>query len=152
MNIICFKGLFTNDVIIFGGYADPPPPPRHHSSLLVYPPPPPLCDDVIYRVLQNQVTMITTIMWVIIVIIILVLLMILVLMTKEYHITWYWCRNIRENMVEKRVKLFGQGLHRRQELKPVSPALCSSKQRGLCVDDYERLNEKNGVVCIVVGL
>ena len=56
------KGLFTNDVIIFGGYAAPPPPPRHHSSLLVYPPPPPLCDDVIYRVLQNQVTMITTIM------------------------------------------------------------------------------------------
>ena len=36
--------------------------------------------------------------------------MILVLkMTKKYHITWYWCQNIRENMVEKRVKKFGQG-------------------------------------------
>ena len=22
------KGLFINDIIIFGGYADPPPPPR----------------------------------------------------------------------------------------------------------------------------
>ena len=62
------------------------------------------------RVLQNQVTMITTMMWVIIVIIILVLLMILVLkMTKKYHIAWYWCQNIRDNMVEKRVKRFGQG-------------------------------------------
>ena len=30
------KGLFINDVIIFGGYADPPPPPRHHSSLFGY--------------------------------------------------------------------------------------------------------------------
>ena len=49
-------------------------------------------------------------MWMIIVIIILVLLMILVLkMTKKYHITWYWCQNIRDNMVEKRVKKFGQG-------------------------------------------
>ena len=29
--------------------------------------------------------------------------MILVLkMTKKYHITWYWCQNIRENMVEKK--------------------------------------------------
>ena len=55
--------------------------------------------------------MITTMMWVIIVIIILVLLMILVLkMTKKYHITWYWCQNIRESMVEKRVKKFGQHL------------------------------------------
>ena len=54
--------------------------------------------------------MITTLMWVIIVIIILVLLMILVLkMTKKYQITWYWCQNIRGNMVEKRVKKFGQG-------------------------------------------
>ena len=54
------------------------------------------------RVLQNQVTMITTMVWVIIVIIILVLLMILVLkMTKKYHITWYWCQNIRDNIVEK---------------------------------------------------
>ena len=54
--------------------------------------------------------MIATMMWVIIVIIILVLLMILVLkMTKKYQITWYWCQNIRENMVEKRVKKFGQG-------------------------------------------
>ena len=36
--------------------------------------------------------------------------MILVLkMTKKYHITWYWCQNIRNNMVEKRVKKFGQG-------------------------------------------
>ena len=36
--------------------------------------------------------------------------MILVLkMTKKYHITWYWCQNIRDNMVEKRVKKFGQG-------------------------------------------
>ena len=36
--------------------------------------------------------------------------MILVLkMTKKYHITWYWCQNIRDNMVEKRVKRFGQG-------------------------------------------
>ena len=25
------------------------------------------------------------------------------------HITWYWCRNIRDNMVEKRVKKSGQG-------------------------------------------
>ena len=33
-----FKGLFINDVIIFGGYRDPPPPPRHHSSLFGYPP------------------------------------------------------------------------------------------------------------------
>ena len=49
-------------------------------------------------------------MGVIIVIIILVLLMILLLkMTKKYHITWYWCQNIRDNMVEKRVKKFGQG-------------------------------------------
>ena len=49
-------------------------------------------------------------MWVIIVIIILVLLMILVFkMTKKYQITWYWCQNIRENMVEKRVNKFGQG-------------------------------------------
>ena len=32
------KGLFINDVIIFGGYRDPPPPPRHHSSLFGYPP------------------------------------------------------------------------------------------------------------------
>ena len=40
--------------------------------------------------------MITTMMWVIIVIIILVLLMILVLKTtKKYHITWYWCQNIK---------------------------------------------------------
>ena len=47
--------------------------------------------------------MITTMMWVIIVIIILVLLMILVLkMTKKYHITWYWCQNIRDNMVKKK--------------------------------------------------
>ena len=54
--------------------------------------------------------MITTMVWVIIMIIILVLLMILVLkMTKKYHITWYWCQNIRDNMVEKRVKKFGQG-------------------------------------------
>ena len=46
--------------------------------------------------------MITTMVWVIIVIRILVLLMILVLkMTKKYHITWYWCQNIRDNMVEK---------------------------------------------------
>ena len=30
-------------------------------------------------------------------------------MTKKYQITWYWCQNIRENMVEKRVKKFGQG-------------------------------------------
>ena len=60
--------------------------------------------------LQNKVTMITTMMWVIIVIIILVLLIILVLnMTKKYHLTWYWCRNIRDNMVEKRSKKFGQG-------------------------------------------
>ena len=91
-----------------GGTLTPPLPLviiRHFWST----PPPPLCDDVIYRVLQNQVTMITTMMWVIIVIIILVLLMILVLkMTKKYHITWYWCQNIRENMVEKRVKKFGQ--------------------------------------------
>ena len=36
--------------------------------------------------------------------------MILVLkMTKKYHITWYWCQNIKDNMVEKRVKRFGQG-------------------------------------------
>ena len=36
--------------------------------------------------------------------------MILVLkMTKKYHITWYWCQNIRDNMVEKRVKKLGQG-------------------------------------------
>ena len=62
------------------------------------------------RVLQNQVMMITTMMWVIIVIIILVLLMILVLkMTKKYHIIWYWCQNIRDIMVEKRVKKLGQG-------------------------------------------
>ena len=33
------KGLFINDVIIFGGYRDPPPPPRHHLSLFGYPPP-----------------------------------------------------------------------------------------------------------------
>ena len=47
--------------------------------------------------------MITTMMWVIIVIIILVLLMILVLkMTKKYHITWYWCQNIRDNIVGKK--------------------------------------------------
>ena len=47
--------------------------------------------------------MIRTMMWVIIVFIILVLLMILVLkMTKKYHITWYWCQNIRDNMVEKK--------------------------------------------------
>ena len=47
---------------------------------------------------------------VIIVIIILVLLVILVLkMTKTYHITWYWCQNIRDSMVEKRVNKFGQG-------------------------------------------
>ena len=59
-------------------------------------------------ILQNQVT-ITTMMWVIIVIIILVLLMILVLkMTKKYHLTWYWCQNLRDSMVEKRVKKFGQ--------------------------------------------
>ena len=50
--------------------------------------------------------MITTMMWVIIVIISLVLLMILVL---KYQITWYWYQNIRENMVEKRIKQFGQG-------------------------------------------
>ena len=62
-------------------------------------------------VLQNQVTMITTMMWVIIVIIILVLLMILVLkMTKKYHITWYWCQNIRENMVEKKGKKIRAGV------------------------------------------
>ena len=49
--------------------------------------------------LQNKVTMITTMMGVII---IMELLMILVLkMTKKYHITWYWCQNIRDNMVEK---------------------------------------------------
>ena len=54
--------------------------------------------------------MITTMVWVIIVIIILVLLMILVLkMTKKYHITWYWCQNMRDNMVEKRVKKIGLG-------------------------------------------
>ena len=54
--------------------------------------------------------MITAMVWVIIVIRILVLLMILVLkMTKKYHITWYWCQNIRDNMVGKRVKKFGQG-------------------------------------------
>ena len=36
--------------------------------------------------------------------------MILVLkMTKKYHITWYWCQNIKDNMVEKRVKKFGHG-------------------------------------------
>ena len=23
-------------------------------------------------------------------------------MTKKYHITWHWCQNIRDNMVEKR--------------------------------------------------
>ena len=46
-------------------------------------------------------------MWVII---ILVLLMILVLkINKKYHLTWYWCQNIRDNMVEKRIKKFGQG-------------------------------------------
>ena len=33
-----YKGLFINDVIIFGGYRDPPPPPRHHLSLFGYPP------------------------------------------------------------------------------------------------------------------
>ena len=87
---------------------------------LPLPPPPPnsgklynffwMSKTTFLRVLQNQVTMITTMMWVIIVIIILVLLMILVLkMTKKYHITWYWCQNIRDNMVEKRVKKFGQG-------------------------------------------
>ena len=55
--------------------------------------------------------MIATMMWVIIVIIILVLLMILVFkMTKKYQITWYWCQNIRENIVEKRVKISGRGL------------------------------------------
>ena len=43
------KGLFINDVIIFGGYADPLPPPRHHSSLFGYPLPPLLCDDVIFE-------------------------------------------------------------------------------------------------------
>ena len=49
-------------------------------------------------------------MWVTIVIKILVLLMILVLkMTNKYHITWYWCQNMRDNMVEKRVKKFGHG-------------------------------------------
>ena len=47
--------------------------------------------------------MITTMVWVIIVIIILVLLMILVLkVTKKYHLTWYWCQDIRDsNMVGK---------------------------------------------------
>ena len=36
--------------------------------------------------------------------------MILVLkMTKKYHITWFWCQNIRDNMVEKRVNRFRQG-------------------------------------------
>ena len=50
-------------------------------------------------------------MWVIIVIIILLLLMILVLkMTKKYQITWYLCQNIRENMVEKRVKKIRAGV------------------------------------------
>ena len=53
-------------------------------------------------------SMITTMMGVIIVIIILVLLMMLLLkMTKKYHITWYWCQNIRDSyMVEKRAKKF----------------------------------------------
>ena len=32
------KGLFINNVIIFGGCRDPPPPNRHHSSLFGYPP------------------------------------------------------------------------------------------------------------------
>ena len=56
--------------------------------------------------------MITTMMGVIIVIIILVLLMILVLkMTKKYHITWYWCQNIRDSyMVKKGKKNTGRGL------------------------------------------
>ena len=37
--------------------------------------------------------------------------MILVLkINKKYHLTWYWCQNIRDNMVEKRIKKFGQGL------------------------------------------
>ena len=36
--------------------------------------------------------------------------MILVLkMTKKYHLTWYWCQNIRDSMVEKRVKKLRQG-------------------------------------------
>ena len=43
-------------------------------------------------------------MWVLIVIIILVLLMILVLKMTKYHITWYWCQNIRDNIVGKKSK------------------------------------------------
>ena len=47
-HILCNKGLFINDVIIFGGYADPLPPLviiRHFLAI----PPPLLCDDVIYE-------------------------------------------------------------------------------------------------------
>ena len=93
------KNLFLSGI---AQITSPPPPPNSGKLYNVK-------NDVL-RVLQNQVTMITTMVWVIIVIIILVLLMILVLkMTKKYHITWYWCQNIRDNMVEKRVKKFGQG-------------------------------------------
>ena len=47
-------------------------------------------------------------MWVII---ILVLLMILVLkINKKYHLTWYGCQNIRDNMVEKRIKKIRAGV------------------------------------------
>ena len=47
-------------------------------------------------------------MGVIIVIIILVLFLVLK-MTKKYHITWYWCQDIRDSyMMEKRTEKFGQ--------------------------------------------
>ena len=55
--------------------------------------------------------MTTTMMGVIIVITILILLIILVLkMTKKYHITWYWCQDIRDSyMVGKGPTNSGKG-------------------------------------------